>query len=313
MKSSTCHCRWCPTMTSYIGLVDLWRLFMNFLAVTWQNPSLLDFVSVRICIRRSRPPPNTLIKTQKAPVWLQPHHRSPHQPSFKSLPVTSHCLLLSPSGLPPGHFFDLLPEAPPSCRHEHVQQEGPDVAEQCVCNQRPGAAGSGGRHRLLVVPGGGRHYAAEPELRHQDLAALRPLESLLLGRWVTRWGVGRGTDTYCGVVFTRKFSEMMILSRWRIVTTSLSFEIHTEWHSQLLVCVCERVNVEYMWRSHRKQKQSNRNLVCVSSLFQSHNVKQGAFSVQLVPQHYTHTYTPAYIRTNPQVSGERCRLIVLHN
>lgn len=44
-----------------------------------------------------------------------------------------------------------------------MQQEGLDFAEQRLCNQRPGAAGSGGQHRLLVVPGGGRHYASEPE------------------------------------------------------------------------------------------------------------------------------------------------------
>lgn len=70
----------------------------------------------------------------------------------------------------------------PRCGHERLQQEGPDIAEQCLCNQRPGAAGGGSQHRLLVVPGGGRHHASEPERRHQDLVALRPVESLLPGR-----------------------------------------------------------------------------------------------------------------------------------
>lgn len=102
----------------------------------------------------------------------------------------------------PGHFFfyfrlhlfltikcqrppSLRPPCPPlRCGNERVQQEGPDIAEQRLCNQRPGAAGIGSQHRLLVVPGGGRHHASEPKCGHQDLAALGPLEGLLPGWWV---------------------------------------------------------------------------------------------------------------------------------
>jgi len=62
-----------------------------------------------------------------------------------------------------------------------MQQEGIDITQQCLCNQRPGAAGSGREHRLLAVPGGGRHYASESERSHQDFPALRPVESLLSG------------------------------------------------------------------------------------------------------------------------------------
>lgn len=51
----------------------------------------------------------------------------------------------------------------PCCGHECMQQEGLDFAEQCLCNQWPGAAGSGSEHRLLALPGGGSHYASEPE------------------------------------------------------------------------------------------------------------------------------------------------------
>lgn len=81
---------------------------------------------------------------------------------------------------PPDCVFDFCWVLPADCwNHERVQQEGPDAAEQCLCHQWPGAAGSGRRHRLLAVPGGGRHYASEPERWHQDVAALWPVESLL--------------------------------------------------------------------------------------------------------------------------------------
>lgn len=85
--------------------------------------------------------------------------------------------------------FDCWILPPCHCRHECMQQEGPNVAEQRLCNQWPGAAGSGSQHRLLAVPGGRRHFASEPEHWHQDLTALGPVESLLSGRLVTRLNV----------------------------------------------------------------------------------------------------------------------------
>lgn len=66
-----------------------------------------------------------------------------------------------------------------------MQQEGFDFTQQRLCNQWPGAAGSGGEHGLLAVLGGGRHHAFEPEHRHQDVTALRPVEGLLSGWLVT--------------------------------------------------------------------------------------------------------------------------------
>lgn len=69
--------------------------------------------------------------------------------------------------------------------HECVQQEGFDFTQQRICNQWPGAAGSGSEYRLLAVSGGGRHHAFEPEHGHQDVTALRPLEGLLFGWLVT--------------------------------------------------------------------------------------------------------------------------------
>lgn len=82
-------------------------------------------------------------------------------------------------------YIYLVPLLPPftSCGNERVQQKGPDIAEQRLCNQRPGAAGFSSEHRLLVVPGGGRHHASEPKRGHQDVAALGPLEGLLPRRW----------------------------------------------------------------------------------------------------------------------------------
>lgn len=96
------------------------------------------------------------------------------------------------------YFTNWVPKAP-RCHHERLQQEGSDIAEQCLCNQRPGAAGSGSQHRLLVVLGGGSHYAFEPEHGHQDLTALRTVESLLPDWLVTRLGC---TDFFTSLPFS---------------------------------------------------------------------------------------------------------------
>lgn len=83
-------------------------------------------------------------------------------------------------------FFSSLPgPSPPGCDHERLQQEGPDSADQRLRHQRSGAAGIGRQHRLLALPGGGRHHAAQPERPYQDVAALWPLEGVLPGWWVT--------------------------------------------------------------------------------------------------------------------------------
>ena len=74
----------------------------------------------------------------------------------------------------------------PFCRlweqHERVWEEGTDAAEQCAGSERPGPAGGGRQHRLLALPGGRHHPAAQPEHRHTHVPALRPLEGLLPGR-----------------------------------------------------------------------------------------------------------------------------------
>lgn len=65
------------------------------------------------------------------------------------------------------------------CDNERVQQESSDSSQQRLCDQQPGFTGRGRQHRLLVVPGGRRHHADEPEHRREDLPALGPLEGLL--------------------------------------------------------------------------------------------------------------------------------------
>lgn len=90
---------------------------------------------------------------------------------------------LTPCRLLLGLFFVITAGS-----HECVQQKGLDSAEQRLCSQRPGPAGGGSQHRLLAVPGGGSHYAPEPEHGHQDVAALRSVEGLFSSWLVTRTG-----------------------------------------------------------------------------------------------------------------------------
>lgn len=66
---------------------------------------------------------------------------------------------------------------------EFVQQSRADHPVHGVRGLRAAAGGGGRVHRLLAHNGGGNHPAAEPKHGGQDGAALRPLESLLCGRY----------------------------------------------------------------------------------------------------------------------------------
>lgn len=63
-----------------------------------------------------------------------------------------------------------------------MRQEGADAAEQRVRRLRPRPAGDRREHRLLALPGGGRHPPTQPEHRDAHVTSLWPLEGLL-PRW----------------------------------------------------------------------------------------------------------------------------------
>lgn len=80
--------------------------------------------------------------------------------------------------------LSFLPAAPPLLLrlwYEPMWQEGADFAEQRVRCLRPGPVGDRRKHRLLALPGGGRHPSPQPEHRDTHVPPLWTLEGLLLG------------------------------------------------------------------------------------------------------------------------------------
>lgn len=65
--------------------------------------------------------------------------------------------------------------------YEPMWQEGANVAEQRVRRLRPRPVGDRREHRLLALPGRGRHPSSQPEHRDAHVAPLWSVEGLLFG------------------------------------------------------------------------------------------------------------------------------------